>query len=237
MENIRPKVGIGVLVLKDGKTLLGKRIGAHGTGTWSPPGGHLEMGEAWEECAKRETLEETGLQIKNVRFFAATNDIHKSESKHYVTVFLRADYESGEVINKEPHKCAGWEWFDWEAVPEPRFKPLDTVIRQGYHPNRRQHDKLVRDRIVEIIEARGDKPTWHTADTQEYKERLHTKLAEEVNEYLESGSPEELADILEVIHSLTALIGIPREQLELIQKEKRDERGGFEKRTILEETS
>ncbi len=45
MENKRPKVGLGVLIFKDGKVLLGKRKGAHGEGTWCPPGGHLEFGE------------------------------------------------------------------------------------------------------------------------------------------------------------------------------------------------
>ena len=71
----RPKVGVGVIIVKEGKILLGKRKNAHGEGTWCPPGGHLELGESYEECAKRETFEETGLQIKNLQFITATNDI------------------------------------------------------------------------------------------------------------------------------------------------------------------
>ena len=58
MESKCPKVGVGVAVVKDGKVLLGKRKNAHGEGTWSFPGGHLEYKESWEDCAIRETLEE-----------------------------------------------------------------------------------------------------------------------------------------------------------------------------------
>ena len=71
----RPKVGVGVIIVKEGKILLGERKNAHGEGTWCPPSGHLELGESYEECAKRETFEETGLQIKNLQFITATNDI------------------------------------------------------------------------------------------------------------------------------------------------------------------
>ena len=52
----RPKVGVGVIVVKEGKVLLQRRRGAHGEGTWGFPGGHLEFKESWEECAKRETF-------------------------------------------------------------------------------------------------------------------------------------------------------------------------------------
>ena len=60
----RPKVGVGVIVTKNSRVLLGKRKGAHGEATWCFPGGHLEFREKLEDCAKRETLEETGVKIK-----------------------------------------------------------------------------------------------------------------------------------------------------------------------------
>lgn len=60
-----PQVGVGVLILRDGKVLLGRRKGSHGAGCWSAPGGHLEFGEAVEDCALREALEETGLALSD----------------------------------------------------------------------------------------------------------------------------------------------------------------------------
>lgn len=52
------------------------------------PGGHLEFGESWEECARREILEETGLAVQDVRFLTATNDVFTAEAKHYITIFM-----------------------------------------------------------------------------------------------------------------------------------------------------
>ncbi len=134
MENKRPKVGVGVIVVKDGKALLGKRKNAHGEGSWSFPGGHLEFNESWEDCASRETMEETGIAIKNIRFGAATNDIFQSEGKHYITIFMLADYDSGEVKVMEPEKCERWEWFKWDNFPQPLFIPVQNLRKRNYNP-------------------------------------------------------------------------------------------------------
>lgn len=64
-------------------------------GTWGLPGGHLDFGEFFETCAARETLEETGLKIQDVRFLTATNSILKAENKHYITIFMGAVCEDG----------------------------------------------------------------------------------------------------------------------------------------------
>lgn len=232
----RPKVGTGVFIVKDGKVLMGKRVGTHGEGTWCPPGGHLEFGETWEECVRRETAEEAGIEIQNVHFAGVVDNFNPNWGTHYITLFMRADYLLGEPRVCEPEKCAGWEWVEWEQLPSPLFPPVESIVKQGYHPLSVAYDKLIRDKIPQVIEEQGGIAITYTADTLEYKERLRAKLVEEVLEYLDSGEVEELADILEVIHSLTALGGTPREQLQLIQTKKRADRGGFENRTILKET-
>src|SRR5689334_17664158 len=106
-----PKIGIGVLIFNGQKILLGKRKASHGSDTWSPPGGHLEFGETFEACAIRETQEETGLIISSPTISAITNDIFKEENKHYVSIFLSANYPHDQlIINLEPDKLLSWEW-------------------------------------------------------------------------------------------------------------------------------
>lgn len=122
-----PKVGVGVLVIKDSKILLGKRRNSHGSGAWAPPGGHLEFGESFEDCAKREVLEETGLKVLSIRNFGFTNDVFVRENKHYVTIFMLVDSFMGEPQVLEPQKCEGWSWFDLDSLPEPLFTSLKNL--------------------------------------------------------------------------------------------------------------
>ncbi len=128
------KVGVAVIVIKEGLILLGKRKGSHGAGGWQFPGGHLEFNEAIETCAKREVLEETGLEIQNLRFGPFTNDQFKKEDKHYVTLFVIADYANGTPQVMEPNKCERWAWFAWDNLPSPLFLPIRNLIKQGFNP-------------------------------------------------------------------------------------------------------
>jgi 8-oxo-dGTP diphosphatase len=130
-EKNRPKVGVGVIIIKDGKVLLGKRKGSHGEGAWALPGGHLEFFETLEDCAKRETKEETGIAIKNIQKFAYTNDIFPIEQKHYITCFVKAEYDSGDVRVMEPDKCEKWEWFERGNFPDPIFIPLQNLLKEN----------------------------------------------------------------------------------------------------------
>ncbi len=129
----RPKVGVAVIVKKDGRVLLGKRKGSHGEGTWAFPGGHLEFGESIEDCAQREAREETGLELKNMRAGAFTNDIFHAEGKHYVTLFVLAETE-GEPLLLEPEKCEGWAWLKWEEMPDSVFLPIKNLRNQRFNP-------------------------------------------------------------------------------------------------------
>jgi len=137
----RPKVGIGVYIVKDGKFLLGERQGSHGANTWSAPGGHLEYGESWEECARRETMEEAGVKIKNVRFLGLTNNIFE-EGKHYITIAMIADWASGKPEVCEPDKRLGWEWVDVENMPSKLFLPIEDLMKSEFWDNFKRELKL-----------------------------------------------------------------------------------------------
>ncbi len=128
-ERTRPKVGVGVIVVKNGKVLLGKRKGSHGAGAWSLAGGHLEYGETVEECALRELAEETGLKGLHVEPGPWVNDVIE-EDKHYITLFAFVKEFEGEAQLLEPNKCDGWEWFDWYNLPEPLFLPFKSLIHK-----------------------------------------------------------------------------------------------------------
>jgi len=97
------------------------------------------------------------------------------------------------------------------------------------------YDKLVRDRIPEIIKIKGKTPMYHIASDEEYKRKLGDKLLEEVRELFIEENIEELADVLEVVHAWCAHSGISMEEVESVRKKKADERGGFAQKIILEE--
>ncbi len=122
----RPKVGIGIMILKKGKILLGKRKGSHGEGEYSFPGGHLEYMELFEKCAKRETKEECGIEIENIKFQFLSN-VTKYVPKHYVHIGLIADWKSGKPEVLEPEKCESWDWYAIDNLPRPLFE----MCRQG----------------------------------------------------------------------------------------------------------
>lgn len=137
------RVGVGALILDDGSTptrvLVGRRLNSHGAGSLALPGGHLEHGESFEECASREVLEETGIQICAAKFKLASisNDVMASEGKHYVTIFMLANLPANAVAqNLEPHKNAGWEWWTWDELlrtpADQLFIPLHNLLRSGY---------------------------------------------------------------------------------------------------------
>lgn len=97
------------------------------------------------------------------------------------------------------------------------------------------YHKLVRDRIPEIIEADGKTCVTEILPDEQYLEMLDTKLNEELAEYQESKSLEELADLLEVIRAVAVARGWTWGQLEQIRQEKVAQRGGFEKKILLKE--
>lgn len=126
-----PQIGVGVLIFRDGKLLLGRRRGSHGSGEWSAPGGHLEFGETPADCAARETAEETGLATGTLCNGPFVSNVFHDVGKHYITLFMCSHHAVGEPELLEVEKCEGWQWFSLNALPTPLFSPLQTLIEDN----------------------------------------------------------------------------------------------------------
>lgn len=135
--NKKPGVGVGVMILRDNKVLLGKRHGdaqkadslLHGEGTWTLPGGKLDFKENLEDCAYREAFEETGIRINkdSIKFISITNDI--VNDAHFITIgFLCQDFK-GEPKIMEPDEITEWKWFDINNISSPMFFPSEKIIQ------------------------------------------------------------------------------------------------------------
>ena len=118
-----PRIGLGIIIVNsEGNILIGKIKGSHAQ-KFSIPGGHLEIGETFEQGAVREIKEETDLDIFNPDVIAVTNNLEtfKQEGKHYISVILLVKKYSGELKNMEPEKCESWIWVDPQELPQPHF--------------------------------------------------------------------------------------------------------------------
>lgn len=134
------RVGVGVVVQDPttSKLFAGIRKGSHGAGTLALPGGHLELYESWDDCARREVREEMNLELSSddMQLGHVTNDPMPDENKHYVTIFMLAKaVDVGKLENMEPDKCEGWQAYTWAelcAMPrEQLFGPLRRLVEQN----------------------------------------------------------------------------------------------------------
>jgi 8-oxo-dGTP diphosphatase len=141
MENKKVKGGgFGVMMIKDEHVLLGRRHDdpdkadseLHGEGTWTMPGGKLEFGESFEDGAKREVFEETGIKLNKVEVICVNND--KNEYAHFITIGLFSDNFSGEPKIMEPDEITEWRWFNLGSLPSPLYFPSAKII-ENYQRN------------------------------------------------------------------------------------------------------
>lgn len=131
----RVGAGVGVILFRKGKILLGKRnpdpdkadSAFRSSGTWSLPGGKLEWGETFEQAAIREVKEETGIVIKNSQVISLHNT--KNKFAHFVTIGLIAKSWKGLAKVMEPDQMTEWKWFDIKHLPYPRYFPSFLVIK------------------------------------------------------------------------------------------------------------
>ena len=135
----RPQVGVGVVLLREGQVFLAKRHSSHGEASWASAGGHLELGESLEECARREALEELGVAVADLRFLCISNII--AYDKHYVDVEFLGQIGDQEPRLSEPDSFTESGWFPLDDLPQPLFEAiryaLDSVKSgRHYHPGR-----------------------------------------------------------------------------------------------------
>ena len=121
-DTAMPQVGVGVVFVREGRVFLAKREGAHGEGTWASAGGHLELGESLEECARREALEELGVTVGDLRFLCVSNII--AYGKHYLDIEFLGDLGDQEPKLVEPGGFTDFGWFPLDGLPRPLFQAV-----------------------------------------------------------------------------------------------------------------
>lgn len=135
----RPHACVGVMIWKDGKILIGKRKGRHGNGEYSCPGGHIEFGESLEESVIKETKEEAGINIKNIKFISVANILRHTERQDVQLNFV-ADWENGDVRTDPEERIGDWDWYDLDNLPDPIFLPTKILI-DSYKTGKNFYDK------------------------------------------------------------------------------------------------
>ncbi|MFZ1342739.1 nucleotide triphosphate diphosphatase NUDT15 [Thiothrix eikelboomii] len=135
MEYLRAGVGV-IIANEEKKILICKRKAKLGFGTYSIPGGNIELGEKIISAAVREVFEETGLEVKNLVFLGITNniDIYKIGHSHSISIIFYTNEYIGTVELKEPNKHESWSWYLPSEIPEPHFEPskLATNLLNKY---------------------------------------------------------------------------------------------------------
>ncbi len=134
MSEKKVGVGFGVMLLRDGKVLLGKRHDdpdkasslLNGAGKWTMPGGKLDFGERIEDGAKRELFEETSIALNKSSVICVNQDM--VEGAHFITIGVNAIDFSGEPKVMEPDEITEWKWFDLNNLPTPLYFPSEKLL-------------------------------------------------------------------------------------------------------------
>jgi 8-oxo-dGTP diphosphatase len=131
-----PRVGVGVMIVRDGRVLMARRTSGQRAGWWGWIGGRLEFGESLQDCARREAREEAGVEVGNLRLLCISSII--VEDQHWIDVEFLGDIVSGEPHTAAPDELTGWAWYPIDDLPSPIFEPAERALnsyRTGYMLN------------------------------------------------------------------------------------------------------
>ena len=173
-------VGIGVMLLKDDKVLLGLRnpdpekadSRLHGEGTWTMPGGKIHFGERWRDAAYREVFEETGIRIDREKLSIVCVNDDILPDVHFVTIGLLCRDFKGKPKVKEPEEILEWKWFKLDTLPKNLYLPSKKVI-ETYLKNSKGFKSLgeIEDFYVDLG-YRGNKLRMSLSEDKEYQRLL-----------------------------------------------------------------
>lgn len=237
----------GIILNFDNKILIDRRnLEKKYGGMWECSGGSILKGESSLEGILRELREELGIVFsENEAIFLKEIKRVKVPCDFKDLWLFRRDIKDEEITMPDG-EVTEFKWVtidefmemyeNGEIIPTVDFgRDEYELALEKLNRNVKIYNKLIRDRIPEIIENDGRKAKIRILDDEEYRKQLNKKLQEEVKEYLEDNNVEELADIVEVVYGILNSMNVPVDEFERIRNEKKTKNGGFEKRLFLEE--
>lgn len=236
MTREKPKPAVKALIERDEK-ILALKTRAGGEDYWVLPGGKIEYGETPEKALEREIEEEISCSVEigdpagMYHFFTGPD----GEGEQVVLTAFEAGIGDQEVDlsdNPADENIVEYRWL------EPR-EFMDRTVNDSLERLLSDHafgtPKLVRDRIPEIMEDNGDEGAFRKVRGEEYMDFLLDKVVEEAEELRDSGSLEELADLLEAVDTFLYVSDTRTEDIEAERSRKADEKGGFMEGFVLED--
>lgn len=230
------QVGVkAILKNPEGRFLLLKRNPNHvGLDHWDIPGGRIQPGSDLIKNLKREITEETNLLLSTEPTLIHAQDILK-EDKHVVRLTYTAESNNDVTLNEEH---LDFKWLFLEEVA--KLDNLDPYAREAFSKYAKHFfPKLVRDKMPEIFKQKYAVETENevVSDDREFLKALQRKIIEESTEVGRAESKEdlkkELADVFEIIDTILTLLNWSKEEIEIIQTEKRIQKGGFSERRLM----
>ncbi len=126
--------GVAVVVTDEKRVLFGKRAGGLSDFEWQLPGGWIEPGESPLQAARREVLEETGLELRDPILVGLSSNVF-SQGGHSISLYFEAECEQpGQLVLRETGACLGWEWKSWSEINENLYLPLRLFKQTDYRP-------------------------------------------------------------------------------------------------------